>query len=190
MTDGVGLLMAMTYKLKAAGFWRGERQTNRSRRRRAILRRLRCADGKWLAVGALEPQFFAALIDKLGLEAAAFVDRWDRRAWPAMRARLEAAFARRTRDEWTALFADATPASRRCSTSTRRRASAQRRAPAFVESTARRNPRLRRASRARRPKSPGPRPRRAQTGRPSCAKADSPTNGSKRCAAVARYSAA
>ena len=65
----------------------------------------RCADGKWLSVGALEPQFFAALVDKLGLEAGAFADRWNPRAWPAMRVEFEARFAERPRDEWTALFA-------------------------------------------------------------------------------------
>jgi alpha-methylacyl-CoA racemase len=106
MTDGVGLLMAMTYKLKAGGFWRGERQANVLDGGAPFYGVYRCADGKWVAVGALEPQFFAALLDRLGLEAGAFVDRWDPRAWPAMRTRLEAIFAQRPRDEWAALFAD------------------------------------------------------------------------------------
>jgi alpha-methylacyl-CoA racemase len=106
MTDGVGLLMAMTYKLKAKGLWRNERQANALDGGAPFYGVYRCADGKWVAVGALEPQFFAAFVDRLGLEAGAFADRWNRRAWPAMRARLEEAFAARTRDEWTALFAD------------------------------------------------------------------------------------
>jgi alpha-methylacyl-CoA racemase len=106
MTDGVGLLMAMTYKLKARGLWRAERQANLLDGGAPFYGVYRCADGKWIAVGALEPQFFAALVDKLGLEAGAFADRWAPRAWPAIRARLEAAFAQRPRDEWAALFAD------------------------------------------------------------------------------------
>ena len=106
MTDGVGLLMAMTYKLKANGFWRCERQANVLDGGAPFYGVYRCADGKWVAVGALEPQFFAALLDGLGVEAGAFADRWDPRAWPAMRARFEAIFAERPRDEWAALLAD------------------------------------------------------------------------------------
>ncbi len=106
MTDGVGLLMAMTYSLKARGRWRAERQANILDGGAPFYGVYRCADGKWVAVGALEPQFFAALVDRLGLEPDAFADRWDPRAWPAIRARLEAAFAERPRDEWAALFAD------------------------------------------------------------------------------------
>jgi alpha-methylacyl-CoA racemase len=106
MADGVGLLMAMTYKLKAKGLWRGERQANVLDGGAPFYGVYRCADGKWIAVGALEPQFFAALIYRLGLESGAFADRWDPRAWPAIRTQLEAAFAARPRDEWTALFAD------------------------------------------------------------------------------------
>jgi len=105
MTDGVGLLMAMTYKLKAQGLWRGERQANVLDGGAPFYGVYRCADGKWLAVGALEPQFFAALVDKLGLGAGAFADRWNPGAWPAMRAQFEALFAKRPRDEWAALFA-------------------------------------------------------------------------------------
>jgi alpha-methylacyl-CoA racemase len=106
MTDGVARLMAMTYQLKARGFWRGERQANLLDGGAPFYGVYRCADGKWVAVGALEPQFFAALVDRLGFAAGEFADRWDRRAWPAMRARLEAAFAERPRDEWAALFAN------------------------------------------------------------------------------------
>jgi len=106
MTDGVGLLMAMTYKLKAQGFWRDERQANVLDGGAPFYGVYRCADGKWVAVGALEPQFFAALVDKLGLAAGAFADRWNPGVWPAMRATFAAAFAERRRDEWAALFAD------------------------------------------------------------------------------------
>ena len=68
MTDGAGLLMAMTYSLKARGRWRAERQANLLDGGAPFYGVYRCADGKWVAVGALEPQFFAALVDKLGLD--------------------------------------------------------------------------------------------------------------------------
>ena len=106
MTDGVSLLMALTYSLKATGRWRAERQANVLDGGAPFYGVYRCADGKFLAVGALEPQFFAALADGLGLEAIEFADRWNPRSWPALRGRLEAAFAERPRDEWAALFAD------------------------------------------------------------------------------------
>jgi alpha-methylacyl-CoA racemase len=104
MTDGVALLMAMTYSLKAKGIWRDERRANALDGGAPFYGVYRCADGKWLAVGALEPQFFDALIAAMGLDARLFADRWNRAAWPALRSALEEAFARRTRDEWGAIF--------------------------------------------------------------------------------------
>ena len=104
MTDGVSLLMAMTYNLKAKGLWRDERQANLLDGGAPFYGVYRCADGRWLAVGALEPQFFDALIAAMGLDARAFADRWNPASWPALRALLEEAFARRTRDEWGAIF--------------------------------------------------------------------------------------
>jgi alpha-methylacyl-CoA racemase len=61
------------------------------------------ADGKWMAVGALEPRFYAALLAGLGLTEAP--DRADPRNWPELRALFAARFAERTRDEWAAAFA-------------------------------------------------------------------------------------
>ncbi|MGO9771887.1 MAG: CaiB/BaiF CoA transferase family protein [Roseiarcus sp.] len=104
MTDGVALLMAMTYNLKAKGIWRDQRRANLLDGGAPFYGVYRCADGKFLAVGALEPQFFDALVGAMGLDARAFADRWDPATWPAMRSALEDAFARRTRDEWAAIF--------------------------------------------------------------------------------------
>jgi len=64
----------------------------------------KCADGKFISVGALEPQFYAAFLQILGLPADALGDQHNRADWPAGRARLEALFATRPRDEWAALF--------------------------------------------------------------------------------------
>jgi alpha-methylacyl-CoA racemase len=104
MTDGVALLMAMTYNLKAKGLWRGERRANLLDGGAPFYGVYRCADGKFVAVGALEPQFFDALVAAIGLDARAVADRWNSATWPALRATLEDAFARRTRDEWAAIF--------------------------------------------------------------------------------------
>jgi alpha-methylacyl-CoA racemase len=65
-----------------------------------------CADGQFVAVGPLEPQFFAELVEKLGFDSSALGDRWRPQFWPAWREALAAAFAKKTRDEWAEIFAD------------------------------------------------------------------------------------
>jgi alpha-methylacyl-CoA racemase len=105
MTDGVSLLMAMIYGFRANGGWRDAREANLLDGGAPFYGVYRCADGGFVAVGALEPQFFDALIRGLGLNPCDFGDRWDRRGWPDARARLAAAFATRPRDAWAELFA-------------------------------------------------------------------------------------
>jgi alpha-methylacyl-CoA racemase len=105
MTDGVSQLMAMIYGFRAAGRWRDARQANLLDGGAPFYGVYRCADDKFVAVGALEPQFFDALISGLGLDPDAFPDRWNPKSWPDLRARLEAAFATRPRDDWARAFA-------------------------------------------------------------------------------------
>ncbi|NJC06275.1 alpha-methylacyl-CoA racemase [Sphingomonas kaistensis] len=93
MTDGAALTGAIIYGLRAAGLWRDERQANLLDGGDPIYGCYRCADGKDIAVGAIEPQFRAALYDGLGLPSGA--DR------PA----IAAAFATRPRDAWVGHFA-------------------------------------------------------------------------------------
>ncbi|HYE26750.1 MAG TPA: CaiB/BaiF CoA-transferase family protein [Allosphingosinicella sp.] len=69
MVDGAALLSALTWSLRAAGLWRDERGVNLLDTGRAYYDVYQCADGEWLAVGALEPEFFAVLKDKLGLRS-------------------------------------------------------------------------------------------------------------------------
>jgi alpha-methylacyl-CoA racemase len=103
IVDGVASLLAMPFMLMAQGFWRDERGVNLLDSGAPWYDVYETADGKWMAVGALEPQFYAALLAGLGLED--LPDRGDPRNWPELRARLAARFAQRTRDEWTAVFA-------------------------------------------------------------------------------------
>ena len=67
------------------------------RRRRPFLRRLRCADGKYVSIGAMEPQFYALLREKCGLEDPGFDAQWDPARWPALKERVAAIFRTRTR---------------------------------------------------------------------------------------------
>ncbi|HYA76317.1 MAG TPA: CaiB/BaiF CoA-transferase family protein [Burkholderiaceae bacterium] len=100
MTDGVALLMAMTYSLKATGQWSDERETNWLDGGAPFYGTYECADGKWLALGAIEQQFHDVMLDTLGLPRSEFLDRGDRRSWPRLRARLGAHLRTRTRDQW------------------------------------------------------------------------------------------
>jgi alpha-methylacyl-CoA racemase len=103
IVDGVASLLAMPFMLMAQGLWRDERGVNLLDGGVPWYDVYATADGKWMAVGALEPQFYAALITGLGL--ADLPERGDPRNWPELRERLAARFAERTRDEWAAVFA-------------------------------------------------------------------------------------
>ena len=102
MVDGVSQLMAMTWSMWSSGSWRDERATNLLDGGAPFYDTYECADGRWVAVGAIEPQFYAQLVAGLGL-ADALPGQFD--DWPATRAAFTAAFATRPRDEWAELFA-------------------------------------------------------------------------------------
>jgi len=104
MTDGSALLMSMIYTLHAMGEWRGQREANLLDGGAHFYGTYCCADGKWLAVGAIEPQFYAALLKALGIDDPAFQAQWDRAHWPALRAKLAQVFAQKPRDAWCALL--------------------------------------------------------------------------------------
>jgi alpha-methylacyl-CoA racemase len=105
MTDGAALLMAMTYALKDGGEWTNRRADNLLDGGAPHYNVYRCADDKWLALGALEPQFYAALLDGLGIDDPAFRPLPPRSSWSALRARIAGVVMTRTRDEWCAAFA-------------------------------------------------------------------------------------
>ncbi|HEX5805620.1 MAG TPA: CaiB/BaiF CoA-transferase family protein [Macromonas sp.] len=105
MTDGVALLQAMTLTLSAMGAWRDERQANLLDGGAPRYDTYACGDGKHVAIGALEPQFYRLLLEGLGLADEPVMQRPDDRSlWPAQRAHLAAALRQRTRDEWVRQF--------------------------------------------------------------------------------------
>ena len=105
MVDGVALLMAPFFMALRSGHFTNERGTNLLDSGAPFYDSYACADGRYVAVGALEPQFFATLLAGLGIDPAEVGDQHDRSGWPALRQRLTAAFAARPRDEWVAHFA-------------------------------------------------------------------------------------
>lgn len=105
MVDGVAVLSSMLHGAIAGGWWGPDRASNLLDGGAPFYTTYRCADGGFVAVGALEPQFFEALMHGLGLDPDEWADRMDRSSWPAMRARLASVFATRGRDEWDVHFA-------------------------------------------------------------------------------------
>ncbi len=104
MIDGAALLMAPFYSGRASGFW-GPRGTNLLDTGAPFYEVYETSDGGWMAVGAIEPQFYAALLAGLGLgDDDLFAEQRDRSRWAAQKARLAAVFAGRTRAEWCAVF--------------------------------------------------------------------------------------
>ena len=105
MTDGAALLMSLFQALGARGLWSEARGANLLDGGAPFYRCYACKDGRFVAVGALEPQFYADLIVGLGLAPEA-APQFDLTGWPALHARFEAIFATRDRDDWAAHFAD------------------------------------------------------------------------------------
>jgi alpha-methylacyl-CoA racemase len=104
MTDGSATLMSMMYTLKAMGQWTQRRGDNLLDGGAHFYDTYQCRDGKWLSVGAIEPQFYALLLEKTGITDPAFQAQWDRGQWPVLREKLAAVIATRTRDAWCAIF--------------------------------------------------------------------------------------
>ena len=101
MAGGAAYLGMYQHRMLARGAWRDERGINAFDGGAPYYDTYECADGRHVAVGALEPQFLARLLAGLGLPGDLSQDR---AAWPELRRRFAEAFARRTRDEWAAQF--------------------------------------------------------------------------------------
>ena len=104
MVDSTAHLLTMFHGLLAGGAWSDSPEHNLLDGGAPFYRTYRTSDGGWMAVGALEPAFYDELVRRLGLDPAD-ADRSDPARWPALRQRIADAFARRTRAEWTEVFA-------------------------------------------------------------------------------------
>lgn len=105
MVDGASLLGAMTRQFFNGGTWNDAPGTNAIDGGSHFYDTFECADGGWVSIASIEPQFYALLRRAIGLaDDAAFDAQMDRDAWPALKARLAALFLTRSRAEWTALL--------------------------------------------------------------------------------------
>jgi alpha-methylacyl-CoA racemase len=104
MTDGAALLGAMVYGLRAFGSWHDARAANMLDGGAPFYDTYACRDGKFLSVGAIEPQFYAQLLAITGATDPDFQKQWSQQRWPELKAKFAALFATRSRDEWCTLL--------------------------------------------------------------------------------------
>lgn len=100
MVDGSAALMAMFYGLRAAGIWADERGVNLLDGGAHFYDTYETADGKYISVGAIEPQFYQLLLQHAGIKDPDFGDQLDPKKWPALKEKITDIFKTKTRAEW------------------------------------------------------------------------------------------
>lgn len=106
ISDGTCYLTAVLCRLQALGQWKQERAANLLDGGAPFYDTYRCADGKFISIGAIEPQFYTLLLEITGLSGTLTGRQMDQRYWPEMRATFERTFASKTRDEWVDIMGD------------------------------------------------------------------------------------
>jgi alpha-methylacyl-CoA racemase len=104
MVDGAAVLMTMMHGFRHLGVWTDERGTNLLDTGAHFYETYETKDGRYVAIGSIEPQFYAELLRLTGLEGEALPRQMDRSQWPALKERFAAVFRTRTRDEWCELM--------------------------------------------------------------------------------------
>lgn len=105
MTDGSAVLMSMIWGFRAMGRWGNDRGTNLLDGGAHFYDTYETADGKWVSLGAIEPQFYKALRGVMGLDGPEWDPQFAPAVWPTLKAELARRFRQRSRDEWVAAFA-------------------------------------------------------------------------------------
>ena len=101
MVDGAASLMAMFHSMRALGVWNDERGTNLLDTGSHFYDVYECADGRFISIGSIEPQFYSELLRLTGLEQDdGFAAQMDRTSWPDLKERIGAVFMTKTRDNW------------------------------------------------------------------------------------------
>jgi alpha-methylacyl-CoA racemase len=104
MVDGVPAMMGMIHSMLAQGTWVNERETNFVDGGAPYYRCYTCADGKYLSVGCIEPQFFAEFLKLTSLEPSLSEKQNDKTHWPMLHELFEETIAKKSRDEWASIF--------------------------------------------------------------------------------------
>ncbi len=104
MVEGAALLANILHSFRATDYWRNERGTNILDGGAHFYDTYETKDGKAVAIGAIEPQFYARLLELMGLDQKEFEPQLDQSRWPAWKQRFAAVFRTKTRDEWAAIL--------------------------------------------------------------------------------------
>ncbi|MED5394153.1 MAG: CaiB/BaiF CoA-transferase family protein [Actinomycetota bacterium] len=104
MVDGAASLMSFFYGMLHTGFASERRGENMLDTGAHFYDVYECADGEYISIGSIEPQFYAEMIEKLGLDPDDFADQHDRSRWTELKAKVAAVVVTRTRDEWDAVL--------------------------------------------------------------------------------------
>lgn len=104
MTDGAAVIHAMQWGFRGNGMWEDTRGVNMLDTAAHFYDTYECADGAFISIGSIEPQFYALLREKAGLSDPAFDAQMDKAAWPALKAKLTDVFKSRPRAEWCAIM--------------------------------------------------------------------------------------
>ncbi len=104
MVDGAAVLGTMIFGMINAGTWKVKREGNMLDGGAPFYGVYDTADGKYVAIGSLEPQFYAALLKGLNLTDPRFLKQWDKAMWPDLRQAIAETFRSKTRAEWSALL--------------------------------------------------------------------------------------
>ncbi len=104
MTDGAASLASMFYGMRSMGIWTDEREANLLDGAAHFYDTYECSDGKWVSIGSIEPQFYALLLEKVGLTGDQFKEQMNRELWPELKEKVASALKTKTRDEWCAIM--------------------------------------------------------------------------------------
>jgi len=104
MVDGAAALMTVFHGAQQSGFWNDARGTNMLDSGSHFYDAYETADGEFVAIGAIEPQFYAELLKRTGVAAESLPPQLDRARWPEAKAAFEKLFKTRTREEWCELL--------------------------------------------------------------------------------------
>ncbi len=104
MTDGAASLMAMFYGMKSMGMWSDARGENLLDSGAHFYDTYETKDGKFVAIGSIEPQFYQELLRRCGIADPAFAAQMDRASWGMLKDKLAAVFKTKSRDEWDAIM--------------------------------------------------------------------------------------
>ena len=104
MIDGSSMLMSMFYSFKEMGFWKENKESNLLDGAAHFYDTYECSDKKHIAIGAIEPQFYKELLEKLEISDKDFLDQMNRLIWPKLKIKMASVIKTKTRDEWAEIF--------------------------------------------------------------------------------------